>query len=91
MATATLFWLTSGTILLMTILGGCNTFIGPVVGVAVFPFTPRINQLDHGTLAVGGRDSIHSADFDLPEGIVGTIKSKYLSRKTVAREVEETE
>ncbi len=32
----TLYWLTSGTVVLMTILGGMHTFIGPVVGVTVF-------------------------------------------------------
>jgi branched-chain amino acid transport system permease protein len=87
----TLFWLTSGTILLMTILGGMHTFIGPVVGVAVFLYAQNKFSwiMERWQLVVG--ILFIALILIFPEGIVGTIKSKYLSRKTVAREVEETE
>ena len=87
----TLFWLTSGTILLMTILGGMHTFIGPVVGVAVFLFAQNKFSwiMDRWQLVVGVLFIALILIF--PEGIVGTIKSKYLARKTTGQEIEEAE
>jgi branched-chain amino acid transport system permease protein len=87
----TLFWLTSGTILLMTILGGMHTFIGPVVGVAAFLYLQNKFSwiMEQWELVVGILFMILILIF--PAGIVGTIKSKYLARKTVAQEVEEAE
>jgi branched-chain amino acid transport system permease protein len=87
----TLFWLTSGTILLMTILGGMHTFIGPVVGVAVFLFAQNKFSwiMDRWQLVVGVLFIALILIF--PEGIVGTIKSKYLARKTAVQEVDEAE
>ena len=87
----TLFWLTSGTILLMTILGGMHTFIGPVVGVAAFLYLQNKFSwiMEQWELVVGILFMI--LILILPAGIVGTIKSKYLARKTAAQEVEEAE
>jgi len=87
----TLFWLTSGTILLMTILGGMHTFIGPVVGVAVFLFAQNKFSwiMDRWQLVVGVLFIALILIF--PEGIVGTIKSKYLARRTQSQEIEEAE
>lgn len=87
----TLFWLTSGTILLMTILGGMHTFIGPVVGVAVFLYLQNKLSwvMEQWELVVGTLFVILILIF--PEGIVGTIKSKYLARKAADQEVEEPE
>ncbi|RPJ39023.1 MAG: branched-chain amino acid ABC transporter permease [Deltaproteobacteria bacterium] len=87
----TLFWLTSGTILLMTILGGMHTFIGPVVGVAVFLFAQNKFSwiMDRWQLVVGVLFIALILIF--PEGIVGTIKSKYLGRRTQSQEIEEAE
>ena len=87
----TLFWLTSGTILLMTILGGMHTFIGPVVGVAVFLFAQNKFSwiMDRWQLVVGVLFIALILIF--PEGIVGTIKSKYQARKTTGQEIEEAE
>ena len=87
----TLFWLTSGTILLMTILGGMHTFIGPVVGVAVFLFAQNKFSwiMDRWQLVVG--ILFIALILIFPEGIVGTIKSKYLARKTAGQEIEEAE
>jgi branched-chain amino acid transport system permease protein len=87
----TLFWLTSGTILLMTILGGMHTFIGPVVGVAAFLYLQNKFSwiLEQWELVVG--ILFVALILIFPEGIVGTIKSKYAARKSAGREVEETE
>jgi branched-chain amino acid transport system permease protein len=87
----TLFWLTSGTILLMTILGGMHTFIGPVVGVAAFLYLQnKFSQvMEQWELVVG--ILFVALILIFPEGIVGTIKSKYMARKTIAQEVEEAD
>jgi branched-chain amino acid transport system permease protein len=84
----TLFWLTSGTILLMTILGGMHTFIGPVVGVAVFLFAQNKFSwiMDRWQLVVG--ILFIALILIFPEGIVGTIKSKYLARRPAVQEIE---
>jgi len=78
-----LFWLTSGTIVMMTVLGGRGTFLGPLVGVAVFlflqntisVFTPRWE------LFVGAIFVVIILIF--PGGIMGTLREKYLTRKMV--------
>jgi branched-chain amino acid transport system permease protein len=87
----TLFWLTSGTILLMTILGGMHTFIGPVVGVGVFLYAQNKLSwtMERWELVVG--ILFMALILIFPDGIVGTIKSKYLARKTAAQTVEEAE
>jgi branched-chain amino acid transport system permease protein len=87
----TLFWLTSGTILLMTLLGGMHTFIGPVVGVGVFLYAQNKLSwtMERWELVVG--ILFMALILIFPDGIAGTIKSKYLARKTAAQEVEEAE
>jgi ABC-type branched-subunit amino acid transport system ATPase component/ABC-type branched-subunit amino acid transport system permease subunit len=82
-----LYWLTSGTILLMTILGGMHTFIGPIVGVAVFLYAQNKFSwiLERWELVVG--ILFMALILIFPEGIVGTIKSRYLARKAVVQEV----
>ena len=76
-----LYWLTSGTILLMTILGGMHTFIGPVVGVAVFLYVQNqfSRYIERWELLVG--ILFIALVLIFPGGIVGTIKNKYLERK----------
>lgn len=72
----TLFWLTSGTMVMMTILGGKGTFLGPLVGVGVFfflqntisLFTPRW-ELFVGAIFV-------AIILIFPGGIMGTIEEK---------------
>jgi branched-chain amino acid transport system permease protein len=78
---STLFWMTSGTILLMTILGGMHTFIGPVVGVSIFLYAQNKLSwiLTEWELVVG--ILFMTLILIFPEGIVGTIKSKYLARR----------
>jgi branched-chain amino acid transport system permease protein len=86
-----LFWLTSGTILLMTILGGMHTFIGPVVGVAVFLYVQNqfSKYIERWELLVG--ILFIALVLIFPDGIVGTIKNKYLARKTAADQMAGTE
>ena len=76
-----LFWLTSGTIVMMTILGGRGTFLGPLVGVAVFLFLQNTISLftPRWELFVGAIFVVIILIF--PGGIMGTIREKYLSRK----------
>jgi branched-chain amino acid transport system permease protein len=72
----TLFWLTSGTMVMMTILGGKGTFLGPLVGAGVFLFlqntisriTPRW-ELFVGAIFV-------AIILLFPAGIMGTIGDK---------------
>jgi branched-chain amino acid transport system permease protein len=78
---ATLFWFTSGTIVMMTILGGKGTFLGPLVGAAVFlflqntisVFTPRWE------LFVGAIFVIIILVF--PGGIIGTLQTVLSNRR----------
>jgi branched-chain amino acid transport system permease protein len=71
-----LFWLTSGTMVMMTILGGKGTFLGPLLGVGVFfflqntisLFTPRW-ELFVGAIFV-------AIILIFPGGIMGTIEEK---------------
>lgn len=81
---STLFWLTSGTVLLMTILGGMHTFIGPVVGASIFLYSQNKLSwiLTYWELVVG--ILFMSLILIFPEGIVGTIKNKYLTWKAKA-------
>ena len=81
----------SGTILLMTLLGGMHTFIGPVAGVGVFLYAQNKLSwtMERWELVVG--ILFMALILIFPDGIAGTIKSKYLARKTVAQEMEEAE
>jgi branched-chain amino acid transport system permease protein len=82
---STLFWLTSGTIVMMTILGGRGTFLGPLIGSGVFLFlqntisvlTPRW-ELFVGAIFV-------TIILLFPAGIVGTIQEK-LSAYKIAKQ-----
>jgi branched-chain amino acid transport system permease protein len=86
-----LYWLTSGTILLMTILGGMHTFIGPIVGVGVFLYAQNKFSwiMERWELVVG--ILFMALILVFPEGIVGTIRSKYLARRAARQEVEPVE
>jgi len=86
---SSLYWLTSGTVLLMTILGGMHTFIGPIVGASIFLYSQNKLSwvLTYWELVVGILFVCLILIF--PEGIVGTIKNKYLSRKITVEEINE--
>ena len=79
----TLFWLTSGTIVMMTVLGGRGTLLGPLVGVAVFLFLQNTISLftPRWELFVGALFVMIILLF--PGGIMGTIQEKYLNRKMI--------
>jgi branched-chain amino acid transport system permease protein len=85
-ALTTFHWLTSGTVLMMTLLGGMHTFIGPVVGAGVFLFLRE--TLSHLTarweVYVGAMFVALVLLF--PEGIVGTIRERVRSRQKGSRE-----
>lgn len=78
-----LFWLTSGTIVMMTVLGGRGTFLGPLVGVAVFLFLQNTISLftPRWELFVGAIFVVIILIF--PGGIMGTLRQMYLNRKMV--------
>lgn len=79
----TLFWMTSGTIVMITILGGKGTLLGPLVGASVFLFLQNTISIltPRWELFVGG---IFVAIILLfPGGIVGTIEEKVSSYKAL--------
>jgi len=72
----TLFWLASGTMVMMTILGGKGTFLGPLVGAGIFLFLQNTISLltPRWELFVG---AIFVAIILLfPAGIMGTIRDR---------------
>ncbi len=78
-----LFWLTSGTIVMITILGGKGTLLGPLVGASVFLFLQNTISIltPRWELFVGG---IFVAIILLfPGGIVGTIEEKVSSYRAM--------
>jgi branched-chain amino acid transport system permease protein len=77
----TLYWLTSGTIVMMTILGGKGTLLGPLVGAGVFLFLQNTISLftPRWEFFVGSLFVILILVF--PGGIMGTIREKYMNRK----------
>jgi branched-chain amino acid transport system permease protein len=78
---STLFWLVSGTIVMMTMLGGKGTLLGPLVGAAVFLFLQNTISLftPRWELFVGSIFVVIILAF--PGGITGTIQEKYLNYK----------
>ncbi|MBP2674944.1 MAG: inner-rane translocator, partial [Deltaproteobacteria bacterium] len=76
-----LFWLTSGTIVMMTILGGKGTFLGPLVGAAVFLFLQNTISLftPRWELFVGSIFVVIILVF--PGGIMGTLQEFFINRK----------
>jgi branched-chain amino acid transport system permease protein len=77
----TLFWLTSGTMVMMTILGGKGTFLGPLIGAGVFLFLQNTISLftPRWELFVGAMFVFIILLF--PGGIMGTIRDKYSAHK----------
>ncbi len=80
---ASLFWLTSGTIVMMTILGGKGTLLGPLVGAAVFLFLQNTISLftPRWELFVGSIFVVIILVF--PGGIMGTLQQALVHRKMV--------
>jgi branched-chain amino acid transport system permease protein len=80
---STLFWLTSGTMVMMTILGGKGTFLGPLIGAGVFLFLQNTISLytPRWELFVGAIFVFIILLF--PGGIMGTLRDKYASHRMV--------
>jgi branched-chain amino acid transport system permease protein len=78
---STLFWLLSGSILMMTLLGGSKTFVGPVVGVAVFLSLQNTISVytDRWQFFVGVLFMTIVMVF--PDGIMGTLQKRLASRR----------
>ncbi len=76
-----LYWTQSADPVLMTLAGGVNTFVGPIVGAATFVFInfTVTSQTDYPLFAFG--IVVLLVVLFLPEGIVGTFVAKLRRRK----------
>jgi branched-chain amino acid transport system permease protein len=72
----TLYWTTSGSVVMMTILGGMGTFVGPFIGAAIFLLLQDLlsTVTKSWQLFVGGIFMLFVLFF--PEGIWGTLQEK---------------
>lgn len=75
-----LYWTLSGTVVMMTILGGMHSFIGPAAGAAVFLFLQDsvMKLTDRWEIFVG--TMFIALILVFPEGIIGSIKQKWAAR-----------
>ena len=70
----TLYWITSGQVLMMTLLGGMGTFFGPFVGAGVFLFMEDIlSAMTENWMIFLGTIFVLCVLF-FPSGIWGAIK-----------------
>jgi branched-chain amino acid transport system permease protein len=85
-ALTTLYWLTSGMVLMMTLLGGMHSFIGPAVGAGIFLLLQdSISRVtDRWEVYVGTMFILLVLLF--PEGIVGSIKEKWIAKRQTPAE-----
>jgi branched-chain amino acid transport system permease protein len=85
-ALTTLYWLTSGMVLMMTLLGGMHSFIGPAVGAGIFLLLQdSISRVtDRWEVYVGTMFILLVLLF--PEGIVGSIKEKWIAKRQTSAE-----
>lgn len=81
----TLSWLTAGIAVLMTILGGRGTFVGPFLGAAVYlliqEYSSKVTQ--NWPLILGGIFVL--IVLFLPQGLWGTLKQQLQYRRSAAR------
>jgi branched-chain amino acid transport system permease protein len=75
-----LYWLNSGRVLAMTLLGGMHTFFGPLLGAGVFVFFEDTISLYTARWEVFVGTLVVVLILAFPEGIVGTIREKLTSR-----------
>ena len=68
--TELLFWLFSGRVLIMVIVGGSGTLIGPIIGAAFFMLVSNLTGLDR-FLGAGVRTDLHLFVLFAPQGIWG--------------------
>ncbi|MCF8041142.1 MAG: branched-chain amino acid ABC transporter permease [Desulfarculaceae bacterium] len=76
-----LFWMTSGIVVMQTVLGGTHTFMGPFIGTAVFLYLRNAisNYTDRWEMWVGAMFMALILLF--PEGIWGTVMQKIGERR----------
>jgi len=76
----TLYWTTSGTVLLMTLVGGGSTFFGPFVGASVYLALESLLALvtDSWQLIMGG--IFVGCVVLLPRGILGWLSDRLVAR-----------
>lgn len=76
-----LFWMTSGIVVMQTVLGGTHTFMGPFIGTAVFLYLRNniSNYTDRWEMWVGAMFMALILLF--PEGIWGTVMQKIGERR----------
>ena len=70
-STDAMYWTASGDILIMTMLGGAGTLIGPAIGTAIFPADEKCGQLLQRALVVHHRRDVHLLRDVLPWRRVG--------------------
>lgn len=84
-------WATSGDVLIMSVLGGRGTFLGPVVGVALFEFLREgvsdVSDHWHGLLGL----VFISVTLWMPGGVVGLIRDRIDCRTARSRATAPTE
>ncbi len=77
----TLYWTTSGQVVMMTLLGGMGSFIGPFIGAGIFLFLEDVlSALTRNWMIFLGTIFILCVLF-FPEGIWGTIKELATRRR----------
>ena len=77
----TLYWITSGQVVMMTLLGGMGTFIGPFIGAGVFLFLEDVlSSLTRNWMIFLGTIFVLCVLF-FPRGIWGTIKELATRKK----------
>ncbi|MBU4278731.1 MAG: branched-chain amino acid ABC transporter permease [Proteobacteria bacterium] len=77
----TLFWMTSGVVVMQTVLGGTHTFMGPFIGTMVFLYLRNniSNYTDRWEMWVGAMFMALILLF--PEGLWGTVMQKIGERR----------
>ena len=73
MPVESLYWTTSGQVVMMTLLGGAGTFFGPFVGAATFLVLEERLSLFTRVVAARHRRDLHAFVLFLPKGIWGTL------------------
>jgi branched-chain amino acid transport system ATP-binding protein len=76
-----IYWSMSGTVLIITLFGGTGTLLGPFVGSAVFVWMRDFlsKKLEYWEVFVGA--SFVLIVLFMPEGIVGTLRALWRSRR----------
>jgi branched-chain amino acid transport system permease protein len=80
-----LHWSTSGDVLIMTLLGGKGTLLGPVLGVAIFEvLKEELSQITQHWYGILGIVFILCTIF-LPNGIAGLFAASWRAKKDASK------